>query len=263
VIDCWFEGSDPWPRGSPWRLATLRHLEKTLPTLEDGNRTKVGIGVATGCDRVFITKKADLVESSRLLPLAMPADTLTGILHWSGHYLVDPWDGNGLVRLADFPRLGTYLERHRAVLSQRHTAKKNPHGWYRTIDRVTHSITSQPKLLIPDIKNVFNPVYDKGEFYPHHNLYFICSEDWDLEVLGGILLSVVGQFFIEAYGVRMRGGYLRFQAQYLRRIRVPRRWDMGSAQTEKLVQAFRNRDRALASEVALEIYEIDPAIFKS
>ena len=34
-------------------------------------------------------------------------------------------------------------------------------------------------------------------------------------------MSSVGQFFVESYGVRMRGGYLRFQAQYLRRIRVP------------------------------------------
>ena len=34
-------------------------------------------------------------------------------------------------------------------------------------------------------------------------------------------MSAVGQFFVESYGVRMRGGYLRFQAQYLRRIRVP------------------------------------------
>ena len=44
---------------------------------------------------------------------------------------------------------------------------------------------------------------------------------WDLEVLGGLLISAIGQFFVESYGVRMRGGYFRFQAQYLRRIRVP------------------------------------------
>ena len=62
---------------------------------------------------------------------------------------------------------------------------------------------------------------DRGEGESHHNLYFIQSGEWDLEVLGGLLMSKVGQFFIESYGVRMRGGYLRFQAQYLRRIRVP------------------------------------------
>ena len=68
---------------------------------------------------------------------------------------------------------------------------------------------------------MLDPVLDRGETYPHHNLYFIQSDEWDLEVLGGLLMSAVGQFFVESYGVRMRGGYLRFQAQYLRRIRVP------------------------------------------
>ena len=68
---------------------------------------------------------------------------------------------------------------------------------------------------------MLDPVLDRGETYPHHNLYFIQSDEWDLEVLGGLLMSAVGQFFVESYGVRMRGGYWRFQAQYLRRIRVP------------------------------------------
>jgi hypothetical protein len=67
-----------------------------------------------------------------------------------------------------------------------------------------------------------DPVYDEGRYYPHHNLYHVTSEVWDLKLLGGILLSRLGQFFIECYAVRMSGGYLRFQAQYLRRIRVPR-----------------------------------------
>jgi adenine-specific DNA-methyltransferase len=261
VVEGWFAGSDPWPCGSPRRLALLRRLEEKFPTLENDNRTKVGIGVATGCDRVFITRDKDLVEPSRLLPLAMAADTFTGYLEWSGHYLIDPWDADGLVTLSSFPRLKAYLETHRDTLVRRHTAKKNPGGWYRTIDRVTHSLSSRPKLYIPDIKNVFNPVYDPGGTYPHHNLYFLASDTWDLEVLGGILLSAVGQFFIEAYGVRMRGGYLRFQAQYLRRIRVPLLSKIRDSQAHQLVDAFRRRDRALATSVALELYELDPRDF--
>ncbi|WP_435009273.1 Eco57I restriction-modification methylase domain-containing protein [Tundrisphaera lichenicola] len=263
VVDRWFDGSDPWPCSSPKRLATLRRLEQEFPTLEDGEHTRVGIGVATGCDAVFITKDKNLVEPSRLLPLAMASDTLTGAFEWSGHYLVDPWGPKGLVDLAQFPRMDTYFRKHKDVLGKRHTAKKNPHGWFRTIDRVTHSLVSKPKLLIPDIKNVFNPVLDDGAAYPHHNLYFVCSDEWDLEILGGILLSVVGQFFIEAYGVRMRGGYLRFQAQYLRRIRVPHPRDIAKPQADSLIRAFRAKDRALASKVAMEIYGIDPQVFEA
>ncbi len=126
----------------------------------------------------------------------------------------------------------------------------------KTIDRVTHSLTATPKLYIPDIKNRLEPVLDRGETYPHHNLYFIQSDAWDLEVLGGLLLSAVGQFFVESYGVRMRGGYLRFQAQYLRRIRVPAPSDVSSGHARLLRKAFRERNAQAATNVALEVYGI-------
>jgi adenine-specific DNA-methyltransferase len=74
--------------------------------------------------------------------------------------------------------------------------------------------------------------------------------------VGGLLLSDVAQFFVECYGVRMRGGYLRFQAQYLRRIRVPRPHDLLSTQEAALREAFRQRDRGLATETALAVYGI-------
>jgi hypothetical protein len=161
------------------------------------------------------------------------------------------------VNLDNYPRLRAYFERNAAALKKRHTAVKNMRGWYRTIDRVTHALREQPKLYIADIKNRLDPVLDRGETYPHHNLYFIQSDDWDLEVLGGLLLSAIGQFFIESYGVRMRGGYLRFQAQYLRRIRVPDPKVLSGVQSEELKQAFLSRDRQRATKMALQIYGID------
>lgn len=253
----WFTGSDPWPVVDPSQLALLKELEDRFYPLESPEtRTKVGIGVATGADDIFITRDPALVESCRLLPLAIAADTTSGRLCWSKHYLVNPWDPSGLVDLQRYPRLAAYLQRHQGQLRQRHVARKNPRAWYRTIDRVNHTLLSKPKLYIPDIKDRLDPVLDSGETYPHHNLYFIQSHVWDLEVLGGLLISAIGQFFIECYGVRMRGGYLRFQAQYLRRIRVPRPEDISPAQGELLVRAFRRRDRDLATRVALEVYGV-------
>lgn len=260
VVESWFEGSDPWPCSSPARLAVLRRLEGRFGPLEcDETGTKVGIGVATGLDKVFITRDAGLVEASRLLPLAMAQDTATGHFQWSGHYLVNPWDADGLVDLKASPRLAAFLESHQTEIKKRNTAQRNPAGWYRTIDRVSVGLSGRRKLYIPDIKDRFNPVLDDGTTYPHHNLYYVTSDCWNLEVLGGLLLSSVAQLFIEAYGVRMRGGYLRFQAQYLRRIRVPRPETIGQSRTEALIRAFRQRDRQLASTVATEIYGVDAA----
>jgi hypothetical protein len=255
LIDTWFKGSDPWPCHSPDQLALLRRVEEHFLTLESNAR--VGIGVATGNDGVFITKDADLVERSRLLKLALGRDLLNGTMEWSGHYLVDPWNDDGLVDLTKYPRLRAHFEKHKTILEKRHTAVKNARGWYKTIDRVTHSLTMRPKLYIADIKNVLDPVLDRGETYPHHNLYFIESDKWDLEVLGGLLMSAVGQFFVGSYGVRMRGGYWRFQAQYLRRIRVPDPKTLSAVQSEGLKMAFRQRDRRHATTVALGVYGID------
>lgn len=254
-VDSWFEGNAPWPCHSPDQLALLRRLEEQFLPLESS--AKVGIGVATGNDGVFITKDAGLVESSRLLKLALAKDISEGTMHWSGHYLVDPWNGDGLVDLSKYPRLQGYFEVHGDALKKRHTAMKSMHAWYKTIDRVTHALTAQPKLYIADIKNSLEPVLDYGETYPHHNLYYIQSERWNLEVLGGLLMSAVGMFFVASYGVRMRGGYFRFQAQYLRRIRVPSPDALSEAQLQGLREAFRNRDKQRATELALDVYRID------
>ena len=254
VVNTWFKGDAPWPCHSPEQLALLRQLEDQFPPLE--LNAKVGIGVATGCDHVFITTDAELVESSRLLKLALAKDLSDGTVRWSGHYLVNPWNRDGLVNLKAYPKLQAYYEQHAATLKKRHTAEKSSNKWYKTIDRVNHTLTSIHKLYIPDIKNTLEPVLDRGETYPHHNLYYIQSDEWDLEVLGGLLLSQVGQFFIESYGIRMRGGYLRFQAQYLRRIRVPLPTTLSARQSNELRDAFRHRDKDRATQVTLAIYGI-------
>ena len=205
-VEDWFQNDDPWPLLSPQRLALLRYLEAHFPPLESAEtRTKVGIGVATGADDIFITTDPQLVEFDRLLPLAMASDAVDGVVRWSGHYLVDPWTPEGLVSLTDYPRLKAYLERHAERLRQRHVGQRSGPRWYRTIDRVNHSLTGKPKLYLPDIKDRIEPFFDRGETYPHHNLYVVQSEAWDHEVLGGLLLSAIGQFFVECYGVRMRG----------------------------------------------------------
>jgi hypothetical protein len=99
LVDKWFTGAAPWPCHSPEQLTLLRRLEEGFPALE--TYAKVGIGVATGNDSVFITKDTGLVEPSRLLKLALVNDICAGTLNWSQHYLVDPWNDDGLVTLTN------------------------------------------------------------------------------------------------------------------------------------------------------------------
>jgi len=257
-LAAWYSGDTPWPWAEPEVLHVLQHLETTCHPLEDTlTGTKVGIGVATGADKVFVTTDTTVAEPDRLLPLAMAHDTRAGSVNWSGHYLVDPWGLDGrLVDLQDYPKLAAYYARHADTLRARNIAGRHVQGWYRTIDRVTHSLTKRNKLYFPDMKLEAHPVLDRGETYPHHNLYFIVSDVWDLEVLGGLLLSKVAEMFVSSYCVKMRGGTLRFQAQYLRRIRVPDLATLSQDAQRRLQDAFRSRDREAATAAALEAYGI-------
>ena len=253
----WFTTQAGWPTGSPDRLALIVDLEERFPLLEETG-AKVGIGLASGADQIYVTTDDHAVESDRLLPMVMRGDLGSGVVKWSGHYLINPWRPEGLVDLADWPRLAAYFRSHWETLANRNVGKRNPGREHRTIDRVIEGLQQRPKLLLPDMSSRIWPVLDRGEYYPHHNLYWIHEgeSDWDLEVLGGLLLSDIAELFISTYCVRMRGGTLRFQAQYLRRIRVPQFATIGHDDRARLRKAFKARDVDLATTVACKLYNV-------
>lgn len=255
----WFDGGEFWPTGSPARLALIENLNDRFGPLHDpATGTKVSIGVATGADNVYITKDPTVAEPDRMLPLAMRRDLMSGTFQWQGNYLVNPWaDDGSLVSLADYPQMAAYLSEHPA-LKARFVAKRDPGSWHRTIDKVQAKLTDMPKLLLQDMKAHIHPVLEPGGHYPHHNLYYVVSDAWDMEVLGGILLSRIAQAFIEAYCVRMAGGTLRFQAQYLKRIRVPRPDQIDAPTQDALRTAFRDRDTDAATQAAGIAYGVEP-----
>lgn len=254
----WFNGDESWPSATPEQLAVLADLEKRCPPLEDAcTGTRVGIGLATGADDVYLTRDTSVVEPERLLPLVMAKDLGGGRVSWSGTYLVNPWDDEGLVDIREWPRFRAYLQSHSQRVKVRHTATKSPTRWYKTIDRMTPGLLDRPKLLLPEMKASAHPVLDEGKYYPHHNLYHVTSTGWDLEVLGGLMLSELANLFVGAYCVKMRGGTYRFQAQYLRRIRVPVLESVKPADRKALARAFDHRDVEAATAVALKLYGID------
>jgi Eco57I restriction-modification methylase/TaqI-like C-terminal specificity domain len=247
------ESDAPWLLDNVPRLKLLRRMEAEWPTLEQAG-CRVGIGVATGCDRVFIADFATLpVEPERKVPLAMARDLIGGELHWGGKGVLNPFEPDGrLASLAEYPEFSRYLSQHRDAVAGRHVAGKNPTGWYRTIDRIYPELVAQPKLLIPDIRGESVVVYDEGRCYPHHNLYYVVSDDWDLRALQTVLRSSVAVMFVATYCTRMAGGFLRFQAQYLRRIRLPR-W-------QQVPDALRTQ--LIAAAIAPDVESVDAPVFQ-
>jgi adenine-specific DNA-methyltransferase len=258
VYSSWFEGDAPWVLGLPAHLDILRALEAKFAPIEEVGSTKIGIGAATGNDKVYIVGEDADVEYERLVPIVMREHIVDGEIRDARRFVINTFlNDEGVIDLKDYPRLAKYLEGHAEELKKRHVAQKNTATWYRTIDRVYPSLVPVPKLLIPDIASANTIVYDPGRYHPHHNLYYVTSDVWDMEVLGGLLSSKVALFFVWSYAVKMRGGYLRFQAQYLRRIRLPSPKDIPSKLATSIKNAFRKRDYAKLDELALKAYGLE------
>lgn len=253
----WFQGAAPWVLGTPAHLTVLRQLEERFAPIEQVGGARVGIGVATGCDRVYIVDRGAAIEPDRLVSLVHRDDLRGGEIRDGGLCVINTFDDAGrLIDLARYPLLRAYLTRHEPELRQRHIARKNPAAWFRTIDRVYPELARTPKLLFPDIAAAGAPILEPGRAHPHHNLYFITAADCDLEVYGGLLSSKVALFFVWSYAVKLRGGYLRFQAQYLRRVRVPAPDALSPQLSAALREAFRRRDFPALDALALAAYEL-------
>jgi TaqI-like C-terminal specificity domain/Eco57I restriction-modification methylase len=252
------DGSRPWlfSRSDEERLL-LDHLEKDFPLIEDTG-CRIGIGVATGCDDVFIALREYLpIEEDRKLPLLTTSDIQTGRIIWSGKVVINPFKQDGtLVNLEAYPNLKAYFLSREKEIKQRNVAKRNPKAWYRTIDRIYQPLTYQPKLLIPDIKGEPLVVYDAGHYYPHHNLYVITATTWNLQALQALLRSDITTFFIATYSVKMRGGYLRFQAQNLRRIHLPAWESISPSLQARLQDAANSNDIDACNDAAFDLYQL-------
>lgn len=246
-------GASIYPIGDHELVDFVSRASKALPSLEQAG-VHLGIGVATGCDDVFLTQDAHLVESDRMMPLFYMRDYRKGNPE-RRRWLVNPWNADGtLVDLEEYPRLKTYFMGNKARLSNRHVAKKNEASWYRTIDKVNPDLMDRDLLLMPDMTAYPDPVLSHG-LYPHHNCYWLTSDEWDMRALGGLLMADTTRRFIDAFGVKMRGGTLRFQAQYLRLVHMPQYAKVSEENRAGLARAFMNNDRAMATHFAIAAYE--------
>ena len=64
----------------------------------------------------------------------------------------------------------------------------------------------------------------------------------------------IARLFVSIYSTRMRGGYLRFQAQYLRRIRLPYWQDVDETLKNALREAANRRDIDACNAAVFEFY---------
>lgn len=222
----------------------------SLLTIEEQS-FHIGIGVATGADRIYISPDLKgLIEESRLIPAINARDLTGNKMNWNGEYLLNPFDEKGnLVDLASYPRTQQYLESKKDILSCRHVAKKSPTKWYRTIDKIKVGLQHAPKILIPDISGNSLLFIDEGGFYPLHNIYYITGEDiHQLKILCSILMSDFVKKQIQELSNNMNGGYARWQSQNLRKLKIPYIKGIKREQAAILEEGYEKKDLNLIND---------------
>ncbi|MCT9852292.1 Eco57I restriction-modification methylase domain-containing protein [Priestia megaterium] len=259
TLQNWFMGKEPWILDGQEAANLLKKLETgRKPLIDEVHQVKVGIGVASGANKVYIVHPDNVdIEQDVLIPLVTKDDIKTGQLNWRGYYIINPYnEDKSLINLNKYPKLKSYLMQHEETIKNRRIAKDNPDRWYKTIDPIHVNIINLPKLLIPDIKKESFIIKDKGGYYPEHSLYYILPGNWDIDILQAILTSSISKFFIWSYSPKMRGDYLRFQAQYLKKICLPSPESISSSIAVKLKKAMQQNDKSKVDELVADLYKL-------
>ena len=99
------------------------------------------------------------------------------------------------------------------------------------------------KILLPDIQRGGNVALDEnGEYYPHHNVYWITSATWNMRALCVLMRSSFVTEQVRRFSVQMRGGSIRYQARNLRNVRIPAWCSLSASDVETLVSLYGETD---------------------
>ncbi len=212
----------------------------------------IGIGVATGADKIFIKKGSEIngIEKSRLMPIIKSKALSGDKINWDNSYIVNPFEEEGLCDLDNYPNMSAYFHANKKILMQRYIAKKNPEHWYKTIDKIKLELKTTPKLLLPDLSYSKFLFIDSGNFYPHHNVYYITHDKIEhLKVLACLLMSDFIKKQLSQIGIRMNGGLPRFQSQTLKKIRIPIFTSLEKSIRCELVKSYDNKNLRLINKI--------------
>ena len=251
----------PTERNSPvdedWSDAFIRTDHSQLYTIEELG-FKIGIGVATGADNIFISSELpSLVESELLLPAINAKDLRGDTMRWHQEYLLNPYTPSGeLISLTHYPQAARYLESHKERLADRHVARKNTSKWYKTIDRINPQLRTEAKILLPDMSGNRYIFVDEGQFYPLHNLYYVTGHSVrKLKILSAILMSDIIRQQIGSITNNMNGGFPRWQSQYLRKLKVPDFLALDGAIEDKLIRSYDEKDFDAVNSQVSSLYD--------
>jgi len=226
-----------WTLERPEILALMDKLRKAGKPLGEYVQGRFYRGILTGLNEAFVidedTRKKLIAEDPKSTELIKPwlrgRDIKKWKAEWAGLYLITipssankewPWSKENTeakgrkIFAKTYPAIYRHLSAHEDKLQ-----KRDDQGqfWWELRSCIYYEEFEKPKIIYPDIAQASEFTYDTGRFFLGNTAYVIpTNETWLL----GLLNSKLIWWFYLSLSSMIRGGFVRFIAQYMEQIPI-------------------------------------------
>ena len=218
--------SNSWQLTSPDALNLLEKLRSVGKPLSGYVKNQFYRGVTTGLNNAFVINQStrdrliseDLKSTELIKPWLRGKDVKRWQVNWTRLYVIFLRRG---VEIEDYPVLKAYLSQFKKQLTPGIAGgrKEGNYQWYEIQDNTAYYPEfEKPKIVYPDIAVSPQFAYDESGAYGGNTMYIVPTKEmWLL----GLLNSKAVFWFYTKTSTQIRGGFVRFIAQYVSQIPIP------------------------------------------
>ncbi len=252
-----------WSLERPKVLALMEKLRTTGTPLGEYVEGKLYRGVLTGLNEAFVideeTRQRLIAKDGRSTELIKPwlrgRDIRKWRAQWAGLYVLFTRRGTDIDL---YPAVKQHLEQFRADLepkksgSEEQGRKPGPYNWFEIQDNIAYyEEFEKNKIIYPDIAQESKFTWDESGAFLGNTAYIIpTDEKW----LVGLLNSKVIWWMYTCISSIIRGGFVRFIAQYMELLPIPSTTETKRAAITELVQQI------LAAPDSLDVPHLEAKI---
>ncbi len=218
--------TDGWRLASPAMLNLLEKLRNAGKPLGEYVKGRFYRGVTTGLNNAFVINQStrdrliseDPKSAEIIKPWLRGKDVKRWQVNWERLHVIFPRRG---IKIEDYPAVKAYLIQFKKQLTPGIAGgrKAGSYQWYEIQDNTAYySEFEKPKIVYPDIAVSPQFAHDKSGAYGGNTMYIVPTKEmWLL----GLLNSKSVFWFYTKTSTQIRGGFVRFIAQYVSQIPIP------------------------------------------
>ncbi|PKO04765.1 MAG: restriction endonuclease subunit R [Chloroflexi bacterium HGW-Chloroflexi-3] len=232
-------------------------------SLGDYLDNRIFIGIKTGFNKAFFIDEStryQLIQENEnsaeiIKPFLLGRDVKRYAPFSTQRFLIFSRRG---IKIQNYPAIYKYLSQYKTNLTPKpkgmtgtwNGRKSGNYKWYELQDPIDYYPEfEKPKIVLPDISLRGNFTFDYDNYYCDMTCFIIGSED---KYLLGILNSKLITYTFEQISSSIRGGFLRFKKQYIKRLPIHK---IDFSNPKEVVQ----HDRMVALvERMLELHKREP-----